>query len=237
MSTSPQTHLLDKPFSETDLIHASEAGHDDVIIRVASYHRHDLDQAVIHFNPAILPPSFFRIFGRDPVSSLGLLEALPLELLTAILLHLDLQSALRFSHANNRAKNTIAGTYQYRRVREHAQQVLRAAFHTGLASSLGISDLHAALVTKACSLCDGGFGGFFFLLTATQCCLPCLEKAPECEAVFLHATGRSHNSVRRLVPVLKAVHGIYGPREVKLVDRWCVVSETHCREVLGVNDA
>ena len=239
MSTSPQTHLLDTPFPETDLIHASDASHDDDIIRVASYHRHDLDQAVIHCNPASLASSVFKSFCRDSVSSLGLLEALPLELLTAVCLRLDLQSALCFSHANSRAKDIIASTYQYRRVREHAQQVLRAAFHTDQAPNLGISDLHSALVTKACSLCSNGFGRFFYLLTATQCCLSCLESAPEFGVVNLGTvctvTGRSRDSVRRLVPVLGTVPGIYGLFSAKRIDRRYYASRTHCSEILGVD--
>ena len=141
-----------------------------------------------------------------------------MELLTAVLLELDLEPALRFSHANNCAKSLIASIWEYRKVRELAPQCLYAAFRTGLLflSSLGVSALYAALVTKGCGLCGRrrAFARFFSLLTATQCCLLCLEEAPECAILCLgrvcRATGRSPGSVRRRVPVLPSMPGSYG---------------------------
>lgn len=126
----------------------SDTSRDDAIIRVAAYHRRDLDPTAINCNPAELEPSLVNSFTRNPVFKLGSLRALPVELLTAILLQLDLDSVLRFSHANNYAKSPIAGIWEYRKVRELAPQYLYAAFRTGVSSRLGVSTLYAALVTK-----------------------------------------------------------------------------------------
>ena len=88
-------HLPDNLSTSTGTISAGD--HDDAIIRVASNHRRDFDLAVIHFNISQVESSgfsFFESFGRNPVSTLGALEALPLELLATICLLLDLQSAI-----------------------------------------------------------------------------------------------------------------------------------------------
>lgn len=219
----------------------STGDHEDAIIRVASYHRLDFNLAVIHSSTAQLDSprsSLFRSFGRDPVSTLGPLEALPPELLTTIFLSLDLQSAFRFSHVNSRAKELIAGIWEYRQTREHALQCLWAAFRTGVAPNFGVSAIYAALVTEACSLC-GAFGGFFFLLTATQCCLPCIESAPELGVLPLaqvcKATGRSRASFKSLIPVLYTIPGIYGMWETNRRRRGYVVAQTHCSEFLHMD--
>lgn len=74
----------------------SEADGDDAIVRLASYRRRDFVVDLVHCNPGRLGFTLFKSFDRDhPASSLGSLETLPLEFLTAVLLRLDLQPALR----------------------------------------------------------------------------------------------------------------------------------------------
>lgn len=219
----------------------SNTSHNDAIIRVAAYHRRDLDLTVVHCNPAELESSLFKSFSQNPAAKLGSLAVLPAELLTAVLLQLDLESALRFSHANNCAKSLLAGTREYRKVRELALQCLHAAFRTGVSSSLGVSALYAALVTKGCGLCGRrrAFARFFSLLTATQCCLPCLEEAPELAVLRLNsickATGTSPGSVRRRVPVLRSVPGSYGWQETRHTRKSDFVAQAHCSRFLGAH--
>ena len=214
---------------------------EDAIIRVASYHRRDFNLAVIHSDIAQDNPelSLFKSFGRNPISNLGRLEALPTELLTTVLLMCDIQSAFRFSHVNNRARTLVASMWEYRKTREHALQCLWAAFKTNMAPNVGVSALYQALVTETCSLCGAAFGRFFFLPTATQCCLPCLERAPELAVLSLaqvcKATGRSRASLRQLLPVLHTIPGIYGMWETNRKRRGYFVSKAHCSEVLKVD--
>lgn len=234
--SAAEMHPRDNLSTSTDTISTSD--HDDAIIRVASYHRRDFNLAVIHSNTSQLDSfglSLFKSFSRNPVSTLGPLEALPLELLTTTCLLLDLQSAFCFSHVNSRAKEVIASIWEYRQIREHALQCLWAAFRTGMAPKFGVSALYTALVTKACSLC-GAFGRFLFLPTATQCCLPCLESASEFALLSVaqacKATGRSRASLRRLMPILYTIPGTYGMSETNRKRRGYFVAKTHCSELL-----
>lgn len=229
---------MPQPSTDTDTGAISTGHHDDdAIIRVASYHRRDFNLAVIHSSPAQLDSSgtsLFKGFGRNPDSTLGPLEVLPLELLSIILLLLDLQSAFRFSHVNNRAKKLIADIWEYRQTREHVLQCLQAALRTRTASSFGVSALYIALVTKACSLC-GAFGRFFFLLTATQCCLHCLESAPEfallSAAQVCKKMRTSRASLTRLIPTMCTIPGKYGMWKTVRKRRVYLVAKAHCSEL------
>lgn len=240
-STLTQAHPQAKPSTMNNPIFTSDTSCDDDIIRVAAYHRRDIDLTVVNCNPAELEPSLFSSSSPNPVFKLGSLGVLPAELLIAILLQLDLESALRFSHANNSAKSFTADIWEYRKARELAPQCLHAAFRTGVSSSLGVSALYAALVTKGCALCGHrhAFARFFSLLTATQCCLPCLEVAPECAVLRLDtvckATGRSPGSVRRRVPVLRSVPGSYGWEKTRHTRKSDFVAQAHCSRFLGAN--
>lgn len=131
----------------SNLIFTSDTSRNNAIIRVAAYHRQDLDLTVVNCNPAELEPSLFNSFSPNPVFELGSLKVLPAELLITVLLQLDLESALRFSHTNNYAKSFIAGIWECRKARELVPQCLHAAFHTSVSSSLGVSALYAAVVT------------------------------------------------------------------------------------------
>lgn len=231
-------HPPDNASTGADPISTSDQ--DDAIVRVASYYRRDYNLAVIH--PTIPLDSsgltLFKSFRRDSASTLGLLETLPPELLKTVFLLLDLQSALRFSHANTRAKDLIAGTWEYRQTRDHALQCLWAAFQTRVASNLGVSLIYTALKTKACSVCGVSFGRFFFLLTATQCCFRCLGRAPDLVALSLaevcRATSRSRAWLKKAIPALYTVPGIYGLAEMNSSRRCYLVSKAHCHSRLDL---
>lgn len=224
-------HPQDDPPSDTGSV--SKSCQDDSIIRVAAYHRRDFNLAVLHrttpLNSSEL--TLFKSFSRSSDSTLGALEVLPPELLTAITLLLDLQSALQLSHTNIRAKDLIAGVREYRQTREHALQCLWAAFKTRVAPTLYISAIHTALITRECSLC-GAFGRFFSLLTATQCCFICLERAPEFAAMSVtevcRATYRTRAWLERAMPVMYTVPGVYGLAGAESKRRRYIASKVHC---------
>ena len=211
----------------------STRSRDDAIIRVAAYHRRDFNLATLHrttpLNSSEL--SLFRSFNRNSGSTLGDLDILPPEILTAITLLLDLQSALQFSHTNTRAKDLIAGIHEYRQTRDHALQCLWAAFTTRVASTLCISAIHTALVTRECSRC-GAFGRFFSLLTATQCCFHCLERSPEFATISVtevcRATYRTRAWLESMMPVLYTVPGIYGLAGTDCKRRRFIAAKAHC---------
>ena len=137
-------------------------------------------------------------------------------------------------HISSRAKELIAGIWEYCQTREHALQCLWAVFRTGMAPKFQASALYTALVTKACSLC-GAFGRFILLPTATQCFLPCLESASEFALLSVaqacKTTGRSRASLRRLIPMLYTIPGIYGMAETNRRRRGYFVAKTHCSEL------
>jgi hypothetical protein len=137
---------------------------------------------------------------------LGTLSRLPFEIVSLICLELDVTSAFRFSHANRTAREVLAAIREFRHLRAHALECLCVLLRTGLAPHVGVLDVHAALTTQDCTLC-GAFGGFFFLPTATRCCLTCIASAPATQVSYLSrvadATGVSAAALQqRGLPVL-----------------------------------
>ncbi|KFH42040.1 Ankyrin-like protein [Hapsidospora chrysogenum ATCC 11550] len=109
----------------------------DAILRVTSYHRRDFDHAVVVAEPG----------QHDHVCTTGLgrLQCLPIELISYVVLSLDVCSALSFSQANRTAREVTASIPQLRRLGEHAVECLWALFRTGLARHTGISTLYVRI--------------------------------------------------------------------------------------------
>ena len=214
----------------------------DAILRVASYHRRDLDCAVIKANPGQhdhVRLSFFKILGTSRSSCLGRLQHLPLELISSICLWLDVHSALKFNQANRRTREIIASIPQYRQLGEHALECLWALFRTGLAPHIDISTLHSALATERCVIC-GSFGGFIFLPTAARCCFHCIESAPALRIVSLHslckASGVPAAWLKKSHLVLHSLPGTYSSETKQQRRRRYLVSGNHALEFLRTKE-
>ena len=125
----------------------------------------------------------------DRLSSLGLLDCLPAEILSLVLGMLDTQSVPRFACASFKGAMLVRSHLQYQELRQHASQALAALAMTGTACLHSVRRLHAALRSDRCALCPD-FGSFLFLPTGKRCCGPCLQFSPHCQMIdvdVLHA--------------------------------------------------
>ncbi|CCF37277.1 F-box domain-containing protein [Colletotrichum higginsianum] len=212
------------------------------ILRVTSYHRKDFDLAVIHLNPhkfGYIRSSLFKSFASSLDANLGRLESFPLEILTSVCLFLDISTAFHFSHVNRRAREIVATIREYRQLSEHAIDCVCALLRTGVASRVSITSLYSALSTKNCHLC-GSFSGFLFLSTATRCCFSCIETAPSLRATSLaklsKASGVPVRQLKKSIPTLHTLSGVYTMEEVTRTRRTFIVAESHCLDALKRNE-
>jgi hypothetical protein len=110
---------------------------------------------------------------RNPHSSLGALDRLPLELLQDIFDLLDLQSLSRVSRVSFRGKAVVEARTAYKDLISTAGHVFQALTRTRTIGMHSAAILHAALRSDRCVSC-GQYGAFLFLLTAERCCLACM---------------------------------------------------------------
>jgi hypothetical protein len=180
----------------------------DAILGVASYNRADFELPVVTLHPSqhdAVRSSLFQPFGQARDYDLGLLGRLPYEILSLVCLELDVSSAFRLSHVNRTAREILTSLPEFRHLSAHALECLCVLLRTGLAARVDVLDVYSALTTRDCSLCSS-FGGFFFLPTATRCCLTCIASAPEMQVSHLSRVAdatevpASHLETRR--PVL-----------------------------------
>lgn len=180
----------------------------DAILGVASYNRGDFELPVVTVHPSqhdVVRSSVFQSFGQARSYDLGKLGSLPFEIVSLICQELDVTSAFRFSHVNRTTREVLASIREFRHLGAHALETLCVLLRNGLASHIGVSDVYSALTTRNCALC-GSFGGFFFLPTATRCCLTCIASAPEMQVAHVSRvadkTGVSVGQLEKRLPVL-----------------------------------
>ncbi|SPQ26040.1 891fd1c9-617d-4767-ab14-0078807203f2 [Thermothielavioides terrestris] len=190
----------------------------DAILAVATYSRADFELPVVSVYPSqhdAVRSSVFQTFGRAQaqaqqaqVPDVGRLRCLPFEIVSLICLSLDVSTAFRFSHVSCTAREVLASIREFRQLRAHALECLCVLLRSGLAAHIGVSALYAALTTQNCSLC-GSFGGFFFMPTATRCCLACVASAPTMRVGYLtrlaDAVGVPAGELEGQLPVLRTL--------------------------------
>lgn len=221
-----------------DSASAQESLDSEAILRVTSYHRRDWDYAVISAAPGQhdgVRASLFGVSGSFGGSGLGSLQRLPLELMSAICLLLDIRSALAFSQANRRSREVTSSIPHYRQLSEHALHCMWALFRTGLAAHTGVTTLHALLSTDRCATCDS-FGSLVFLPTASRCCFDCIESATATRVVSLSAVskaaGVSVAKLKKAYPVARSMPGIYSLATTHYKRRTNLLSQNQALEIL-----
>lgn len=188
----------------------------DAILRVCSYHRRDFDLVVVRSRPHEMQPvqaSLQAAFQVLPTASLGVLDCLPAELVSMIVLELDIFSFFHFRQVNRRARILSTGVYEYQMVSKYGLEGMRGLLRAELAHCFTIDDLYRALITENCSTC-GDFGGLLFLFTAERCCFECLQSSPQYRVLpistFAKVARMSPGRLKRLSgPILRTVPGIY----------------------------
>lgn len=189
------------------------------VIRVTSYHRRDFDLAVARTNPCHhdqVRRSLLRTINAIS-STLGNLQALPLEIVYEICVLLDIQSLLSFRHVNRRAQQIVRTTRGYEAVITHALEALSVILKTNIASWFTLSVLFEVLCTSDCHFC-GSFGGFIFLLSFMRCCFSCIreDSLPSILPLSVKKIGvkSSPGSLHSLVPTIRSLPGTYSMDEI-----------------------
>ncbi|KAK3689593.1 cyclin-like F-box [Podospora appendiculata] len=182
----------------------------DAVIRVAAYHRRDFELAVIRSRPSEHDPvraSVADPFPSAPVSYLGTLERLPVELLSSICFFLDVRSCFKF--------------------RQHGLESLCAVLRTGIARYLTISDLYRPLCAAGCGLCGYEFGGFLFLPT----------QSPRLRLITLSAlrnsSGMTRERLAQMMPVVRSLPGRYTMTQKRPTRRLELIAREQSLETLG----
>ncbi|KAK4100544.1 hypothetical protein N658DRAFT_497281 [Parathielavia hyrcaniae] len=169
---------------------------------------------------------------RHPAASTGRLDRLPLELLSSILLVLDVSTLTEFRHVNRRATDLVDSLHQYQAVRRHCPNILRAIVSIR-ASSFTCRDLYESLLATKCATCDR-FGGYLYIITCRRVCYFCFirhtDYFPLLGQQAAQMTGLSRKDLIGTLPHVRSLPGRYTafaklsrPRLV-LLDRRAVVS-------------
>ncbi|KAI0182982.1 hypothetical protein EV127DRAFT_448302 [Xylaria flabelliformis] len=142
--------------------------------------------------------------------SVGQLDELPLELVTEILLMLDLPTLTAFRRVNSRAISLVDSIYQYRMIRKHCPNILRAIISIN-AQSFNCWALYRTLSTTKCATCDR-FGGYLYLITCKRVCYSCfksnLNYFPVTSRYATQRTGLKRKELKRL-PHISSLPGRY----------------------------
>lgn len=207
---------------------ASDAGkHQDAILRVCSYHRHDFAITLIRTRPhemEVVQASLQAAFKTLPASEPSILDRLPLEIAGMVLHNLDILSYFRFRQVNHQARILSTQLREYELVAKHGLEGLRSLLRTNLAHAFTIVDLYQALISPICNFCRG-FGTFLFLPTVQRCCFDCIGEAPDLRVlsptvVEKKAEVVDTDQLHRLLGLkLRTVPGLYNieesPHEIK----------------------
>lgn len=146
-----------------------------------------------------------------PRHSLGQLHVLPPELITGILMALDLPTLTAFRRTNQRAMDLVDSLYQYGMIFRHCPNVLRA-INSIEAASYDCKTLFETLSTSTCATC-GDFGSYLYLITCKRVCYYCFTSHPAYLPVTAtHAakvTGLAKKDLMRTLPHIRSLPGKY----------------------------
>jgi hypothetical protein len=211
--------------SKTEFVIPPE--HADAIFRTSGYHRTDFERAVIWFKPGTHPDSVLSTTAlREPTTSLGELDKLPLELINEICLILDMASLFRLRQVNVRARHVVNALHEYRVITADALNPFCALFRTRLASRVTLLGFYSLLCTQSCSLCDHEYGDNVFLLEWFRCCSFCIRRgAPRVATpAGVKRTLPSSKEILRKLPRMRTLPGIYTMDERSRSSRMTIVS-------------
>jgi len=161
------------------------------------------------------PKSKPEIECLTPTTSLGGLDALPLELLQEILYQLDLHTLTDFRLVNRRAIRLVNSLPKYKAINKHAPNALRGILSIETGRWITCSTLYKKLCTSGCERC-GDFGGYLYLLTCKRVCFLCLSE----QTPYLPLSPRRASSkfgldsrIINALPRMRAIPGTYSPNE------------------------
>ncbi|KAH6651272.1 hypothetical protein F5144DRAFT_639034 [Chaetomium tenue] len=217
---------------------------EDALLATVAYHYHDYDLLVIRSPPhehAPVRDSLLEAFPSPPLSSLGDLHPFPVEIIAAICLWMDVATLFRFRQINRFARRVISSLLQYRHITTHALEAYRATLRTriGIQMHFTLADMHTALCSPECGGC-GKFGSFVFLPTFTRVCWVCSSGSKISRVSTLSSVasyyGKPRAEMRRLLPVISSIPGIYSLKEIRRTGSVSLVTKesTLALEAAGV---
>jgi F-box domain len=161
----------------------------------------------------------------QPLHSLGQFDKLPLELLSEVLLELDVPTLVAFRCVNRHAMTLVDSFPKFCRVVDNCATVIRAIVATK-ANSFTFNTLHNSLSMRDCVGC-GRFGGYLYLITCERVCYFCFSRDTAYFPIT-ESTARRIGITKNLLdqlPHLFSLPGQYTPFEklskkrIKLFDR------------------
>lgn len=150
-----------------------------------------------------------------PKFTLGILDMLPLEVLSATLVQLDLRSLTDFRRVNRRAMEVVDSVPQYKTIVVHAPASLRGILSIETGLWISCQDLYEKICTAECEQC-GDFGGFLYLITCKRVCFLCLSEEPNYLPLLRSDAIRRFGLNPNLVassPHMRSIPGYYSPNE------------------------
>ena len=201
---------------------------EEEIIGSTTYHDDDQDNAVYNLN---LQSSFIllaaMLVSSFPAGSLGMLDQLPLEVLTMMFGFLDVPSLFLFRGVCRRAHGLVASNFKLNRIITHAATFLVALSKGGMANQFSLDYLYSTLCSEKCESC-GRFAAFFQFPTALRCCFSCLRTS-ERSAVTTRTDCRNIFGFLSLQPLqplpqFHSLPGIYTPRQNAYTGRYYCMS-------------
>lgn len=159
---------------------------------------------------------------RHPSCNLGELDKFPPEILTLVLLEVDLKTLVSFRAINRRASIMVNSIRQYRAILTMRVDAREFALSIGELPWISCKTLYSAITERSCSRC-GEFAGHIYLLTCERACLPCLsyhqDFLPLSPAHAQHEFGIGKKIVDRL-PASKRPWSHWADSKVyRLIDR------------------
>lgn len=217
--------------------------HSDEILRVCSYHRRDFDLVVVRSRPHETQPvlaSITTAWETKPQAYSGWLTLLPPELLSMVILQLDVRSVYRFRQVNSLARSIVTDIQEYSLVARHGLEGLRGLMRAGLAQYHLLRDLYQSLLVQSCTSC-GLFGPLLFLFTLERCCFSCLKSSERyhvlAQSTFSSLANVSRTRLSRFPGLLlQTVPGIYNMMEVPARRPKALVSVVKATSMLLAGD-
>ncbi|KAI1175431.1 hypothetical protein F4777DRAFT_588500 [Nemania sp. FL0916] len=180
----------------------------------------------------------------QPRHSVSQLDKLPLEIVTEILLELDVPTLTVFRRVNYRAMSLVDSLHQFKMILKHCPNVLRAIISIN-ATFFNCQALYQTLFTYKCATCDH-FGGYLYLITCKRVCYPCftsnLNFFPVSSRYAGKETGLKIKELKRHLPHVCSLPGRYtwlgklARGRTLLFDRQSVVEAVRLGPVHGLGE-
>jgi len=112
-----------------------------------------------------------------PTAGLGHFEKLPGDIVSNILLRLDVKSFRNFRNANAKAHRITETVIDCKDVMVHGKAAFISISRTGLSRNITMGEIRLALTSHKCDFCEA-YGPLLFLPTCTRTCHECLRTSP-----------------------------------------------------------